>query len=286
MGSGTVARRLVVVPSSGRTLAVVAGEDVIAAWPHIAPHVPGASAELLPPGDELAARGVAVPDAPPDARRVINAHLHVVHLAAGTVCVHAVAMYRPGGKAVLLLGDHGAGKTLAGLALAARGWQWLARDVTLVDVAADGGPFVRGGTTAILGRRGAVRRWFPELDLPKAGPAIVDLRRRNPVTAGRVRVPVAAAMLVSLDTAPPAAGGVVESVDRHTGATAWLRGSGHLLDRLLDDGEQPLRLLEDEHVQRQRLRYVHALTGAVGFYAVRGTPYDIATHAERLSGDR
>ncbi|MEU4406212.1 hypothetical protein AB0F88_16950 [Streptosporangium sp. NPDC023963] len=286
MNAGIVPRRLVVVPSAGRTLAVAASDDVIAAWPHIAPHVPGASAELLHPGEHLAGRGVAVPDAPPDARRVINAHLHVLHLAAGTLCVHAVAMHRPGQGAVLLLGGHGAGKTLAGLALAARGWQWLAGDVTLLDVAADGGPFVRGGTTAILGRRGAVRRWFPDLSLPEAGPAIVDLRRRDMAAAGPTRVPVAAAVLVSLDTDPSAKGGALERVDRHTAATAWLHSSGHLLDRLLDAGEQPLRLLEDEHAQRQRIRYVHALTGSTGCYAVRGTPHDIAHQVEQLAEDR
>ncbi|WP_326644910.1 hypothetical protein OG884_11620 [Streptosporangium sp. NBC_01755] len=256
MRTGTMSRRMVVVPSAGRTLAVAACDDVIVAWPHIAPHVPGASAELLQPGEHLAARAVAVPDAPPDARRVINAHLHVLHLADGTLCVHAVAMHRPGHGAVLLLGGHGAGKTLAGLALAERGWQWLAGDVTLLDVAADGGSFVRGGTTAILGRRGAVRRWFPDLDLPEAGPVVVDLRRSDTSAAGPGRVPVVAAVLVCLDADPSAAGGVLERVDRHTAATAWLRGSGHLLDRLLDAGEQPLRLLEDEHAQRRRIRYV------------------------------
>lgn len=286
MRTGTVSRRLVIVPSAGRTLAVAAGDDVIAAWPHIAPHVPGASTALLHPSEHLAARGVAVPDAPPDARRVINAHLHVLHLTAGTLCVHAVAMHRPGQRAVLLLGAHGAGKTLAGLALAARGWQWLAGDVTLLDVAADGGPFVRGGTTAILGRRGAVRRWFPDLDLPEAGPVIVDLRRSDTAAAGAGRVPVAAAVLVSLDADPPAAGGVLERVDRHTAATAWLHSSGHLLDRILDAGEQPLRLLENEHAQRQRIRYVHTLTGLTGFYTVRGTPHDIANRVEQLAEDR
>ncbi|MET8046470.1 hypothetical protein ABZU75_02630 [Streptosporangium sp. NPDC005286] len=277
---------MVIVSSAGRSLAVAASDNVIAAWPHIAPHVPGASIELLHPGDRPVVQGVAVPDTPPDARRVINAHLHVVHLAAATVCVHAVAAARSGQGAVLLLGGHGAGKTLAGLALAARGWRWLAGDVTLVDVTADSRPAVRGGTSAILGRRGAVRRWFPDLDLPEIGPDIVDLRRSDTVTAGPGRVPVRAAVLVSMNADPFAVGGVLERVDRHTAATAWLRTSGHLLDRLLDAGEEPLRMLEDEYAQRQRIRYAHALTSSVGFYAVRGTPHDIASRIEQLFEDR
>ena len=47
-----------------------------------------------------------------------------------------------------------------------------------------------------------------------------------------------------------------------------------------------MRLLEDEHAQRRRIRYVRSLTGATGFYAVRGTPHDIANRVEQLAEDQ
>ncbi|SFK20019.1 hypothetical protein SAMN05216275_11998 [Streptosporangium canum] len=275
-------QRIVAVRSAGRVLAAVVGDKLIAAWPRIAPHVPGTSSEPLQEGSHAAIAGVVVPDDVGDARRLINAHLHVLHLTRGTVCVHAVAMCRPGGAAVLLLGGHGSGKTLTGLALAARGWNWLAGDVTLVDVASDGGPTVRGGTSAVLGRRASVRRWFPELGLPEEGAEVVDLCRSGPLPlAAPTRLPVAGAVLVDVDGDPLAAGGTMERVDRHTAATVWLHASGHLLDRVLDSGEQPLRLLETGPAQRQRIRYVHTLTGRVGLYAARGAPAEIAAHIEQ-----
>ncbi|WP_433259764.1 hypothetical protein ACQPYK_49220 (plasmid) [Streptosporangium sp. CA-135522] len=214
----------------------------------------------------------------------------MLHLGSGTVCVHAVAMHRPEVGAALLLGGHGAGKTLVGVALALRGWHWLAGDVTLLDVAAEGGAAVRGGTTAILGRRSAIRRWFPELTLPE-GPDTVDLHGQGGLpsslaTITPVRVPVAAAVLVDVDGDPLATGRTLQPVDRHTAATVWLRASGHLLDRILDDGEQPLRLLEDGPAQRQRLHYVHALARSVGMHAARGTPQGIAARIEQLITDR
>ncbi|MFI7048940.1 hypothetical protein [Streptosporangium sandarakinum] len=266
-------RRLVRVSSAGRTLTVDAPSAFISAWPGVAPHVPGASPGPL---DDAGGRAAAVlPDDAADARRVINAHLHVLHLATGTLSVHATCLHRPEVGAVLLLGGHGVGKTLTGAVLAELGWDWLAGDVTLVDAVADGGPAVRGGTSALLGRRAGLRRWFPAWNVAADGAAIVALPGhtvRQPV--GPVRV--AAAVFVDVD-GDPAERAVLEGLDRHTAATAWLRASGHLLDRLLaETGARPLRALEDERAQRRRVRYVRSLADAVPVYAGRGTPQGIA----------
>ncbi|MFC7640264.1 hypothetical protein ACFQX6_03905 [Streptosporangium lutulentum] len=264
---------------------MVYDESLVAAWPQVAPHIPGARDTPPQEGGHSVAAGVVVPDDVADARRLINAHLHVVHVGAGTVPVHAVTMYRPETGAVLLLGGHGAGKTLVGVALASRGWQWLAGDVTLVDVPAEGGPAVRGGTTAVLGRRAPLRRWFPELDLPDTGPDVVDLHQQRVLRLAPVRVPVVTAVLVDVD-GDPATHGVLERLDRHTAATAWLVASGHLLERILNEGEQPLRLLEDETTLRRRIRYVHTLAGSVGVHTGRGAPQEIAACVEQLTDNK
>ncbi|MEU9887570.1 hypothetical protein [Sphaerisporangium sp. NPDC051011] len=278
-------RRTVEVRSAGRALSVECGMGLVAAWPQVAQHIPGACDAPPQESDHGVAAGVVVPDDAADARRLINAHLHVIHVAAGTVPVHAVAVQRPGAGAVLLLGGHGAGKTLVGVALALRGWQWLAGDVALVDVPAEGGPVVRGGTSAVLGRRDPLRRWFPELDLPEEGPGVVDLRQQRALQPAPVSVPVVAAVLVDVD-GDPARRAALERLDRHTVATAWLLASGHLLERLLDEGEQPLRLLEDEMALRRRIRCVRALAGLVGAHLARGAPQEIAARIERLTDDR
>jgi hypothetical protein len=55
----------------------------------------------------------------------------------GKVTIHATALHAPGGQAVLLLGDKGAGKTSTALALARRGWVHAGDD--LVVLGEDGG---------------------------------------------------------------------------------------------------------------------------------------------------
>lgn len=280
----TTVRRAVAVHSAGQALTIVATTRLIEAWPRIAPGVPGASADLAAP----AAAGpppVAVPGDLGDARRLINACLHVLHLAHGTLAVHAVAMHRPGTGAVLLLGGHGAGKTLTALALHDLGWQWLTGDVTLLHAGPGGLPRVRGGTTALLARRGPVRRWFPRHRVPEAGPDVVDLRDRPGITpaAQTPAGPVVGAFLVDVD-ADPATDGRPRPVDAHTTETVWWKASGHLLDRVLT-GEDlpPLRSLEDERAQMRRARQVRALARSGCRMALaRGTPHAIAAQIDHI----
>lgn len=278
--------------SAGRSLVVRANSALFTRWVTIAPHLPG----VLPNGVRLCcgARPVAVRLREGirvgDARRLLNAHLHLLHLAHGTLCLHAVALRHPAdGRVVLLLGGHGAGKTLVALALFRRGWRVMAGDVALVACStADVPPRVVGGTSAFLARTGPTRRWFPDLT-PASGQARVaprvdlshmpGLRESLPVEPGRVT----AAVLVDVDGDRVAGAGTVEALEAHTAATVWWRASGHLLERLLEDDQMVLRQLEDSAAAEHRLSRVRALAREICLYAVWGAPEAIADRIEHLA---
>jgi hypothetical protein len=284
--------RPVAVLSAGRLLVVEAPLTLPAWWPEIAPHLPGTAADVVPSRLPAALTGVArVPDGlgPQDVRRWLGARLHQMHLEYGTLCVHAVSLCSPdGGGAVLLLGGHGAGKTLVALALARSGWRVLAGDVTLLDCTGPT-PAVLGGTTAMLARRAPTHRWFPDLRLDSSGPPIADLggRAELAVAAPKQPVPVSAVVVTDVDRDPAAGDGAVELLDEHVVATVWLRASGHLLDRLIahDRDAMPLRSLEDAPAARHRLGLIHALTKALPVHALWGSPHAIAVRAARLAVD-
>ncbi|MGW0268315.1 hypothetical protein ACWDYF_08845 [Streptomyces sp. NPDC003284] len=63
------------------------------------------------------------------------------------VTVHATAVLQPDGRAVLLLGTKGAGKTSTALALAARGWTHAGDDLVVIGTADDGHLAVWPGKT-------------------------------------------------------------------------------------------------------------------------------------------
>ncbi|MGW0670707.1 hypothetical protein [Streptomyces sp. NPDC002746] len=264
-----------------------ADATLAAQWEAIAPHLPGVLPGGLRPGAGPAAvvlpRGMSTTDA----RRVLNAHLHLLHVDYGTLCLHAVALRCPsGGRSVLLLGGHGAGKTLVALALMDRGWQVLAGDVALLDVCGTvPAPRVLGGTTAFLARRVPTRHWFPGLVLPRSAGDRVDLGHMAGVRpAAAVTEPVAVAAVVDVDGDRSARQGVVGVLDTHTAATVWWRASGHLMDRLLDDSPVVLRQLEDAPAARRRQERVRALAGAVALHTVWGAPDAIAHRIEDRAG--
>ncbi|WP_433513760.1 hypothetical protein ACQP2T_61145 [Nonomuraea sp. CA-143628] len=281
----------VTVRSGGRALTVTAGDALISGWPTIAPHVPGASATVRVCRPSGAA--VNVPAHLAEARRLINAHLHVLHLGYDTLAVHSVAMYRPGTGVVVLLGGHGAGKTLTGTALGLRGWRWLSGDVTLLDAPAAGGVSVRGGTGAIIARRTALRRWFPGLAVPEAGPGLLDLhdRQDRPPFMGAGTSPivgrVAAAALIDVtgDPSRGPGGDEIQLLEPHTAETVWWTGSGHLLDRVrAEPGALPLRALEGERELLRRARLVRTVARDLPVHLLCGTPHRIAEQVERLAG--
>ncbi|MFI1869384.1 hypothetical protein [Streptomyces jumonjinensis] len=121
--------------SAGRALAVHTGPMPAGVWDRVVPHLPGVTEPPQPhPDPDHSSPVVHLPEGAGvgDVRRLLNAHLHLLHLAAECLALHAVAVERDG-VAVLLLGGHGAGKSLTALALAERGWRVLAGDVTLLD---------------------------------------------------------------------------------------------------------------------------------------------------------
>ncbi|MGW1227572.1 hypothetical protein [Streptomyces sp. NPDC002530] len=285
----TINRGVYEIVSAGRSLVVGADETLERRWGLIAPHLPGVLSAALRAGAGPVREQLPAGAADGDARRMLNARLHLLHLSRSTLCVHAVAVRRPGdGQVAVLLGGHGAGKTLAALALAGRGWRVLAGDVALVECSLPGGqPRVLGGTAAFLARRGPTRRWFPDLELAEGGPGRVDLSLlpglREPLPLGLGAGEVSVAAVVDVDGDPAAGTGTVEVLDTHTAASVWWRASGHLLERLLDDRAVVLRQMEGPSAASRRQELVRDLAGGIRLHAVWGAPETIADRIEDLS---
>ncbi|MFJ4774013.1 hypothetical protein ACIP88_33730 [Streptomyces uncialis] len=274
--------------SAGRPLTVRTPPMPARAWEADLPHLPGVTVPPRPcPGSAGAVARLPEGTGVGDTRRLVNAHLHLFHLTAGTLALHAVAVERAG-AAVLLLGGHGAGKTMTALALAGRGWRVLAGDVTLLDIPHLGstGYEVVGGTSGFIVRPSAVRRWFPCLPLP-AGPGDrVDLAGHPGLRcwAPGGRALLTAALAVDVD-GDPRAGDAPELLDAHTAVSVWWRASSHLLDRVLDHGGLVLRTLETEPLANRRLLLVRALAARMPLHTARGTPRHLADQVQHLTRD-
>jgi hypothetical protein len=281
-------RSTVVVRSRDRELTVASTALPTHWWQQVWPHLPGVPHDGIAAGPPEARAHLLIRAgmSPEDGRRLVNAHLHGLHLRHGTLCVHAVSLLHPSRTdAVSLLGGHGAGKTLVALALVRRGWRIAAGDVTLLDCRHPA-PLVSGGTSALIGRRDAVRHWFPRLGVQAYSADRVDLGhlpgldKPPPTTPATLR----AAVVVDVDGSPYSGRGVLEAWDRHTSATVWLRASGHLLDRVLEGGGAVLRQrFEDVDPPRARRGHVRVLAGQLPLYAAWGTPHAIAERAEYLA---
>ncbi|MBS2547754.1 hypothetical protein KGQ19_12840 [Catenulispora sp. NL8] len=193
-----------------------------------------------------------------DALRVHRAQEHCRGVAAGVLSVHAVAMAR-GTEGVLLFGGYGAGKSVTGLALAARGWRAVAGDVALM---------LAGRNTLVGGsRRFLLRPSSPAAHgLAQASanavprPATrIDATARVPwVAVGTEAIRARLAMNVTVDSgAGPSAH--VADLDEHTSLSVWWRASGYLLDRVLTDpSAAPLRSMECPELAAERMRLVRS----------------------------
>lgn len=277
-------RHVFAVSSAGRLLTVAADDRMAAWWPHLAPHVPGADSAglaVLSAGGSSADLSLASRIGSGDARRLINVRLQRLHLGYDVLSLHAVALVRPGcGSSVVLLGGHGAGKTLVAIALAEAGWLPVSGDLALLNVGPQ--PAVLGGTSAFLARPKAVHRWFPGLHLPDTGADRVDLRGRWGSVAQLGPWPVRAAVLVDVDGDPAARLEQPKTVDAHTAVSAWLRASTHLLDRILDSSPEVLRLVEDEGSARRRVELVRHLAARLPLHTAWGAPQFIASRIDEL----
>lgn len=275
--------------SAGRKVIVHADERLAQWWPLIAPHIPGTTVALPPALDPMASPVACDADltglrTSGDARRVINAHLHRVHLEHRAVCVHGVTLADPDSTAaVVLLGGHGAGKTLVAMALAGRGWLPMAGDVTILGASPPGAPLdhiagvadaavaVLGGTRAFAVRAAAVRRWFPAIEIRRP---VEDLSGQWPAPEPG-DVPVTGAVMVHVD-GDPQLSAEPDGLDAHTAASAWWHASGHLLDRWSDDAPPMWRLIEDAGHLHDRAVLVRALATRVRLTRLRGDPHGIA----------
>jgi hypothetical protein len=262
---------------------VIGGPAALAGWwPQIAPGVPGASPHLEPAPGRPA--DLDLPDGMSrgDARRRVSAAVHAGQLRHGTLAVHGVAMVRDG-AAVLLLGGHGAGKSLAGLALAECGWAPAAGDVCLVRAGGDGPVRVIGGTRAYVVRCAQAARWFPGLPLPSDAPEADIGECLGPwyQQDGPGGARLAAIVTVSSGAAP--GGRQAVPLSAQAAASAVCRASTYLLDKVLDDqAADPLRLAEGAGLCRERVRLARQAAAAGVFHAA-GDPHAVAAEAARLA---
>ncbi|MFB7619394.1 hypothetical protein [Kitasatospora sp. NPDC056181] len=268
------------------------------AWPRIVPHLPGAAVAGCGCGSRPATGPRAagfrtdpdfdtalLPDtaAPDDVRRFLNAVLHCRHLGRGVLTLHAVAAARDD-QVLLLLGGHGAGKTLTALALHERGWQPLSGDVSLLRVLPDGSPEYLGGTTAFVVRSAEVARYLPGTArryLP--GPALApdDTADLAPLLPPAHAAPTARRTVrlvhVRVDQRESPLVRWAERQLRHS----WLyQASGHQLDRVLRCDDTPLRCLEPPELTRARLALTTRLADRVPVLSALGTPGQIAAGIE------
>lgn len=217
-----------------------------------------------------------------DALRVHRADEHCRGIAVGILSVHAVAMAR-GSVGVVLLGGCGAGKSVTGLALAARGWRALAGDVALV-LAAD-----HADRLALIG---GTRRFLLRPSSPAARELALHPSRTEVATCPAARVdatsclpwvaleteeiPVRLAVNIIVDSAAEPSAHLA-GLDEHTSLSVWWRASGYLLDRVLDDPcAAPLRSVEGPELSAARMRLVRVAARLQPVREVFGTADAIA----------
>lgn len=276
--------RVKALDSAGQPLPVRDDGRLVRWWPTLYRHIPGTTATAPAPtsGTEAVVDVTGCKD-PDQARRMINAHLHLLHLEHDTLSVHAAALAAPGGVGtVLLLGGHGAGKTLVATALALAGWIPLAGDVALVRVG-DQSAAVVGGTRAFMARTAPTVRWFPHL--PRTDRAVVDLGHLWQSPPAPPSVPVRAAAWVRVDGDPHLEGAQAEPMDAHTAHTLWWTSCAHLIDRATPAGCDPLRLLETPELARHRATLARALAVRLAPMVLWGEPHAIAAALTGLLSD-
>lgn len=221
-----------------------------------------------------------------DALRVHRASEHCRSLATGILSVHAVAMVRDG-RGVVLLGGHGAGKSVTGLALAARGWHALAGDVVLVHVEEQGDRVtLTGGTRRFLLRptsaaaRDAYCASAPREALdPVARIDVTNLVTWVALGSSAIEARLAVNVTVDSGAAPTNA---LDALDGHTSQSIWWRASSYLIDRVLDDPSAvPLRCMERLALAKTRMQLVRLAARFMPVHEGFGTADGIAAAIDR-----
>jgi hypothetical protein len=278
---------------------VTAPDSLDILWECIAPHIPVVEKGTLPrrlPEETL--HEAAIPllgkASVADVRRWLNAHVHCLHLMHNTLALHGVAFERHG-QALLLLGGHGAGKSLVGLALARHGWSVLAGDVALVDLSEgsdqtrSGQPVLLGGSAAYLARPAETLRCFPDLPIVDTGQDRVELQHLLPVqsyvSGHALRWPLKTLVLIVGVNIDPCAeeASLSETPDVQTTTTQLYRASGHLLDRILENSDYPLRQLETNTLAYQRVKLTRQLAASLPMWVAYGAPRRLATMIEDIT---
>lgn len=244
-------------------------------WPTLSAQIPGAHGGPISVDSGLAALTLTDSTTPADARRIINAKLHAEHLGHDTLSLHGVAVAKAG-RAVLLIGDYGAGKSLTGLSMImSMGWSPVGGDTCLVRLDAQGIVDVVGGTRAFVVRSSAIARWFPTLAISEENGVRIDLADSLPSHSGGGAPRLAGIVMVAVD-----GGGFAPQpvpCGEQVAASALYRASGHMLAKVLDDAAaDPLSLMEGSELARRRLWLVRRLSSTVRYWWLRGTPGDMA----------
>jgi hypothetical protein len=257
-------------------------------WPALSPQIPGTTC-----GPLNGTRGPAVLTLPMgigsrDARLLINACLHREHLLQGTISVHGVVV-ASGGKAVLLLGCHGAGKTMTALALiAAQAWRPVGGDTCLLrNEPGSQGVLVTGGTRSFMVRQTETRRWFADLLSPNdTASEFVDLARSLPPPQPPSHGAEPTLLLAALVRAEDCLLDCVRC-DLLTARNAMYRASSHLIDKITDDPAlDPLHLVETPALARVRVAVARAAATSVPCWKLRGRPHAMAEQILRLVHDK
>lgn len=274
--------------SAGRTVQVRGPAPLDTWWPSMSPQIPGTSGDPLAETADPAALVLPEEITARDARLQINAHLHGEHLRVRTLSVHGVAV-RSGDQAILLLGDHGAGKSVTALALMAdRGWRQVAGDTCLLRVEpGERGVLVAGGTRAFVVRRGMTGHWFPGLLPETSGDSesldVATLLTPPPASVQATEPALVLAVFVRVDDREPDHA----PCDSRTARNVVYRASSYLIDKILDDpGAAPLRLAETPALAHDRVALARKMAASVPIWMMRGAPHLLAAEIDRLATDR